>query len=96
MTALLIVGAAMAAVAVLAWLVWPRIASWFSDSETLFFARLQMAVGALWGVLVMTDIAPLLNALGPYDANLGKAIPLILFAWGIVTETARRSRATDL
>ena len=96
MTALLLVGGAMATLAIVSWFVWPSISSWFRDSETLFFARLQMLVGGLWSVLVMTDVSPVLNAFAVYDPNLGKAIPIVLFAWGVITETARRSRASDL
>lgn len=96
MSALLVIGGIMAAVACLAWLLWPWIKNWFRDSETLFFARLQMAVGALWWALVATDILPALNALGAVDPAFGKWVPLIMVAWGIITEAARRSRAIDL
>lgn len=96
MNTLLIVALVMIGLAFVAWLVWPRIQRWFGDSETLFFARLQMAVGGIWAALVATDLVPFLNALAGYDPALGKAIPLMLFAWGIITEAARRSRATDL
>lgn len=63
----------------------------FRDSETLLWARLQMFVGGLWSVLSVTDVAPILNTFG-----LGKYVPVVLFAMGIVTEYARRRRATDL
>lgn len=74
-----------------AWLSWRHISRWFSDSETLFWARLQMAAGAVLTVLSTTDLTPFFNATG-----LGKWAPLWLVASGIITELARRSRATDI
>ena len=91
MTPFMILVAAMAALAVLAWLIWPKIGRWFSDSETLFWARLQMAAGTVWGVLVSADLMPVLSAFG-----LAKWTPVLLLVLGIIGEIARRSRATDL
>ena len=87
----IILAATMAALAVLAWLIWPKIGRWFSDSETLFWARLQMAAGTVWGVLVSADLMPVLSAFG-----LAKWTPVLLLVLGIIGEIARRSRATDL
>ena len=87
----IILAATMAALAVLAWLIWPKIGHWFSDSETLFYARLQMAAGAVWTVLVTADLLPVLSAFG-----LGKWVPVLLIVMGSISEIARRSRATDL
>jgi hypothetical protein len=91
MNPLLYILAAMAAAGIVAFLFWPKIASYFRDSETLFWARLQMAIGGIWEVLMMTNLGPVLDLSG-----LGKWAPIILFGQGIVTEVARRSRATDL
>lgn len=66
---------------------WKSIRNFFSDSETIFWARLQMAVGALWTVLVQADLAPLLNP---------KWLTVWLVVSGAITEFARRARATDL
>jgi drug/metabolite transporter (DMT)-like permease len=82
---------AVAALIAAAWYYWPRIGQWFSDSETLFWARLQMAAGAVLTVLTTTDLTPVLTATG-----LGKWAPLWLVASGVITELARRSRATDV
>jgi hypothetical protein len=87
MTTLIIVLFVLVALAVLAWLLWPRIKGLFADSETLFWARLQMFVGALWAVLMVTDISPILHL-----AGLGAYAPGVLIVWGIITEAARRSR----
>jgi hypothetical protein len=78
-------------IAGIAWLNWAKIQHWFADSETILWARIQVLVGALWGVLLVTDLTPFLNAYG-----LGKAIPAYMLISGIVTEMARRNRATDL
>lgn len=66
---------------------WDKIKAWFRDSETIFWARLQMAAGTIWTVLVATDLSPVLDA---------KYLTYWLIASGVITELARRSRATDL
>jgi hypothetical protein len=66
---------------------WARIRQWFHDSETIFWARLQMFVGVVWTTLVSVDLAPLLPA---------KYLTVWLVISGVVTELARRSRAVDL
>lgn len=64
---------------------WEDIKAWFKRSETIFWARLQVAVGSLWSVLIVTDLSPLLTN------------PKIMAAWlifsGFVTEMARRRNA---
>lgn len=82
MTHLLVTGGLVALVA-LAWLFWPRIQGLFADSETLFFGRLQMLVGALMTV----DLSPVVPS---------KYMGLYVIATGLITEMARRSRADDL
>ena len=68
-------------------IMWNSIKNFFKDSETIFWARLQMAVGAIWTVLVASDLSPLLNP---------KWMTYWLIFSGVITEMARRSRATDL
>lgn len=55
----------------------------FHKSGTIVFARLQILFGAIWTVLTMTDLAPLISN------------PKILTGWlifsGVVTEMSRRS-----
>lgn len=87
----LIVVLGLAAVFVGAWILWPKIGSWFRDSETLFIARLQLLVGAVWGVLIATDLTPFLNI-----AGLGEWVPVWVAFSGIVTEIARRARDPGL
>jgi len=66
---------------------WSKIKTWFKDSETIFWARLQMLVGVVWTVLITVDLGPLLSP---------KALAVWLIVSGVITELARRSRATDL
>lgn len=64
---------------------WDKIKAWFKRSETIFFARVQVAIGALWSVLIATDLSPLLTN------------PKIMSGWlifsGFITEYARRRNA---
>ena len=52
----------------------------FSDSETLFLARLQV----LFGALMVVDLTPVMPA---------SYLPYYVVGMGIVTEIARRRRA---
>jgi hypothetical protein len=63
---------------------WEKIKAWFKDSETIFFARLQMVAGAVWAVLTAADLSPLLEP---------KWLTVWLLASGILTELLRRRRA---
>lgn len=81
------------AVAGAAWLFWPQVQHWFKDSETIFWARLQMAVGAFWALLLTTPLAPVLAVVPGFDT---KWIAAGIALQGAITEIARRSRATDL
>lgn len=55
----------------------------FHSSSVIWFARLQILLGAVWGALTATDLAPLIGN------------PKYVTAWlvfsGIVTEFGRRS-----
>lgn len=66
--------------------VWAKFKQSFHDSEVILFARLQVAVGSLWLVLVHNDLSPWLTD------------PKVLLGWsvlsGFITEAARRNRAT--
>lgn len=57
----------------------------FHNSETILFARLQVLIGAVWAVLSVTDLGPVINN------------PKYLTAWlifsGVITELSRRSRS---
>ncbi|MDW6020226.1 hypothetical protein SAZ10_00455 [Mesorhizobium sp. BAC0120] len=69
---------------------WQRIKAFFSDSETIFFARLQAAAGI--AAAVMTYVDP--QVLAPVIPTAW--FPLFLVANGIAMEYLRRRRATDL
>lgn len=69
---------------------WYRIRVFFSDSETIFWARLQTALGVI--ATVMTYVDPTM---------LAPVIPSEWFAYflvanGVATEYLRRRRADDL
>jgi hypothetical protein len=74
---------ALIAIVVVAYLAWDYIKPIFKDSEVLFFGRLQ----ALVGVAMATNFAPIIPS---------KWLPYYIIASGIITELARRNRATDL
>ena len=59
----------------------------FHKSGTIVFARLQVLLGAVWTVLTMADLAPLIS-------NPKYLTGWLLFS-GVVTELTRRSR-TDI
>ena len=60
---------------------WERIKTWFRHSLTIFWARVQMVLAVVWGVLVTADLSPLLPP---------KWLPIWLVISGVVTELARR------
>lgn len=62
---------------------WQRIRVWLHDSEVVAWSRLQLLVGAVWTVLMMTDLSSVLPA---------NWLPYWLILSGIVTEYARRAR----
>ena len=69
---------------------WSRIKAFFKGSETIFWARLQVFLGGLAGVVVFFDPS-LLSPVLPADW-----LPWVVFANGIATEYLRRRRADDL
>lgn len=72
---------------------WDKIKKFFRDSETLFWARLQMALGAVVATLATFDFSSLSDAaLNSRQMWLGVAV----FGQGVLTEYFRRRRATDL
>lgn len=60
---------------------WDKIKSWFKESTTILWARLQILLAAIWGVLATVDLSPVLN-------------PKWMAAWlivsGTITELTRR------
>lgn len=69
---------------------WTRIKAFFADSETIFYARLQVALGAV--ATALTYVPP--EVLSPVIPP--KWFSLFLVANGVATEFLRRRRATDL
>lgn len=60
--------------------------TWFRQSETIAWARLQVLVGAVWTVLSVSDLSPVLQ---------GRYLTYWLVFSGVVTELLRR-RHTDV
>lgn len=69
---------------------WTRIKRWFRDSETIFWARLQVVLGAFAAVVTYVDPAILAGVLP------GGWLPWVVLCNGVATEYLRRRRATDL
>ena len=58
-----------------------KVKNWFRHSETILWGRLQSAFGALWAVLLQTDLSTLLSP---------KMLTIWLIFSGAITEMARR------
>lgn len=69
---------------------WEKLKAFFLESETILLARLQMFAGIVFGAFMALDPA-LFQAYVPTGY-----VPFYLLAIGILTEYARRRRATDL
>lgn len=69
---------------------WTRIKRFFKDSETIFWARLQAAVGAVAVAVTFVDPS-VLQPVIPSDW-----FPWVLVANGVMTEYLRRRREPDL
>jgi len=69
---------------------WQRIKAFFSDSETIFWARLQALFGFIGSVMAVVDPSLLQPLLTP------KGFAIYLLVNGIVTELLRRLRTDDL
>lgn len=69
---------------------WAKIKAWFKHSETIAWARLQMAAGALLSVVAATDPS-LFNQYIP-----DRWLPLYVVGSGFLTEYLRRRGAKDL
>ncbi|UVK46264.1 hypothetical protein BPNPMPFG_001885 [Mesorhizobium sp. AR07] len=69
---------------------WNKIRTWFKDSETIAWARLQMLGGAVLAVIAATDPS-LFNQHIPE-----RWLPFYVLGAGVITEIARRIRAKDM
>lgn len=72
---------------------WQRIKSFFKDSETIAWARLQTALGAIANVITFVD-PTLVTAVIPVEYARWIAVYMLLN--GLATEYLRRCRAEDL
>lgn len=70
--------------------VWQRIKRFFKGSETIFWARLQAALGVVAGVITYVDPTVLQPILPP------EWFPWLLVVNGLLTEYLRRRREKDL
>jgi hypothetical protein len=66
---------------------WQHVRVFFKDSETIVWARAQTFIGAVWTVLVATNLVPIFSAFG-----WEKYVSVALMFQGIVTEYVRRRR----
>lgn len=66
---------------------WVKLRQWFKDSEIIFWARLQILLGAV--VEIITAVDPLL-----LQPILGDYFPYFLIVNGLLTEILRRRRST--
>ncbi len=66
---------------------WVKVKAFFKNSETIFWARLQILTAAI--VTVVATIDPTLFASYVPTGYL----PIYIFASGVITELARRSRS---
>ena len=60
---------------------WDKIKAFFKNSMTIFWARVQVLLAVVWGVLSTVDLSPILPS---------KWLPVWLVISGVVTELARR------
>lgn len=60
---------------------WARFWDWCRDSATIVWARVQILLAAVWGVLVTVDLTPVLTQ---------KWMTAWLIFSGVVTELTRR------
>ena len=60
---------------------WEKVKAWFKDSLTIAWARLQIVLAAVWGVLVTVDLTPVLSQ---------KWLTVWLIVSGTITELTRR------
>lgn len=69
---------------------WKRIKKFFSDSETIFWARLQAVLGVIAGIVVYVEPHVLAPVLPP------EWFPVFLVINGLATEYLRRRRERDM
>lgn len=79
----------------LAYTAWDKTRKFFKDSEVIVFARLQTVAGVIGGYLMwLSQNQNMQDAL--QSLFQPKYVPFWILGMGILTETLRRVRATDL
>lgn len=69
---------------------WSKIRTFFADSETIFWSRLQVVLGVIAAIVTYVDP----SVLQPIIPSA--YYPLLLVANGVFTEYLRRRRDSDL
>ena len=75
--------------------IWNKIKKFFKDSETIFLARVQTLVGALGTIALWVYNDPTVSE-AIKGALQPKYVVFYIVGLGLLTEYARRRRATDL
>jgi lysozyme family protein len=76
-------------------IMWAAIRKWCKDSETIFWARLQVLLGSAAAIVMAVAADPSVDA--AIQAVLKPAyVPYYVIAFGLLTEVLRRRRASDL
>jgi hypothetical protein len=74
---------------------WDKIKAWFKRSETIFWARLQMLIGATTAAVLALANDPTVSDAIKHVLK-PEYIPYYVIGYGVLTELLRRRRATDL
>jgi hypothetical protein len=67
-----------------------KVKSWFKHSETILLARLQVLIGAVVQVIIVTDPSVFASLVG------AKYLPLVMIGHGILLEVLRKRNDPDM
>lgn len=74
---------------------WDKMKAWFKRSETIFWARLQVFVGAVTAAVMALAADPAVND-AIHAILKPEYVPYYVIGFGVLTEILRRRRAVDL
>lgn len=74
---------------------WDKMKAWFRRSETIFWARLQVFVGAATAAVMALAADPAVND-AIHAILKPEYVPYYVIGFGVLTEILRRRRAVDL